>query len=100
MKISDWHVMEDIETKKREYYYGDLEDFEEEIVDKVEIPYEHWNSHDTSEILGNFMEDANKTKILYIPNMILGVCNSERMSEEATTSFMKAFMNKMLERIG
>lgn len=99
MTLSDWHVMENIETKRRTYMYGPLSDYEEEDLEGlVEIDELNWTIEDMCEITSNLLEDVNMHKCTIHPELIIGCCKEVHMDEDLMHKFMRNYMHKIFNR--
>lgn len=99
MKLIDWHVMEDSESKKREYLYGPLTDYDEDDLEgMVEIPSSDWSVEDMCQITSNLLEDVNMHKCTIHPEMILRCCESSNMDDNMKWFFIFNYMHEVFDQ--
>lgn len=92
MELENWTVMAKEDTKRHDYFYGPLEDYElEEYEGFVEVPYEEWSASDFAEILGNILEDRNHHWMVDIPHMLLEILEEAKLKEPEKCLIMKRF---------
>ena len=74
MKVKDWTVMTEEDTKGHNYFYGPLDEYEpEDYEGLIKVPYEEWTSCDFAEILGDILEDRNHHWMRDLPHMLLEI---------------------------
>lgn len=113
MKKSDFHLLENLKTGMRSFYFYDEADFEkyhssveegfsnefgEDINDFKEIPELEWTESECLELMGNFSEDYSIRSSDW-PQILVDVLNDIKdLDPYFRKKLMLAYMNKVIER--
>ena len=96
--FKNWTVMEK-ENGERGYFYGGLDDFEEEDLEGYikQVAEEDLNCEDLAELFGNELEDKNYHKITNLGWQILSSLNTNtNLSEKEKADILRSFISDFM----
>lgn len=107
MKLNEWSIVENIETKEREVVYGDLDDFIRDCLDEpvdknkfISLPQEQWTTDEMTEIISNLLEDANRHSACQAPYTIKELMSQANIEDDKIKAFFNLYIKEMFDIYG